>query len=224
MNEAVKILVGSKNSGQTSNGSFASEVRSPVQAAEGPQETKISVSYRLRSKSLATFDTLGYADDHVSGVFDRADDQLDASYLVKLGSDDTDLGLLARCSDKVASRLLDCSAQLKSGRGLEADDTFMSAKEVVAEIFMLRTISEAVGLVSMSALKAFSTNEAVVDTPELPDVIRKAVTRLAAAPFMDFGAACMLSDEIEVASKCSSLPGYNELASELIADAAVSDE
>jgi hypothetical protein len=76
---------------------------------------------------------------------------------------------------------------------------------------MLRDVSEAVGLISLRCLHAVSTN-VIKDTPDIASVMKRALTRLRATPFMEFDTAIEIADEIDIAaSNGATLPGYNEL-------------
>jgi len=76
-----------------------------------------------------------------------------------------------------------------------------------------------VGLIALSCIQASSKVLAVTDAPSALTEIRHALNRLWAAPFMSFMEASNLSDKI--LSFASSLPGYNEVALELIGDSDV---
>jgi hypothetical protein len=152
------------------------------------------------------------------GVTTQSDDRLTASFFKKLNPD-AGYGRISSIIDDVVNRLLDCEELLKSGQNLESDDKFMSVKPLVAELFMHRDVSEAVALLSTTSLQAIAACSAVTDSPKLPETMRRALIRLNAAPFMEYGSACELSDAIEAVSTPFALPGYNEISSELIADA-----
>jgi hypothetical protein len=104
-----------------------------------------------------------------------------------------------------------------------ADDEFVASKKIITELLIYRDISDALGLVVFKCFQAEAAVAAITDAPTLPEMIKHALLRTWAAPFMEFDEACSLVEKIEDAAGSVVTPGYNELAAELIGDATVSD-
>ena len=141
-------------------------------------------------------------------------DVLSAAVLRKLDPD-TELGRFLDVTAEVIQMFNTCTQELSSGRNLAADDKLMAARQLLAELFMLRAISDAVGVIVLAALEATSV-VAIVDAPELPAACVAALNRLWAAPFMDFAEAADLAHSIAVAAKTEGLTAFNALVDELL--------
>ena len=126
------------------------------------------------------------------------------------------------CTDAI-SGLEECEHLLAAAENFAADDKFMSLKPLFTELFILRDVSDAVGLLSLTCLQSASKAVAITDARTLPQIMCRAVTRLWSAPFMQFSEAASLSTEIEQAANSLNLPGYAEVSQELIADAQRTD-
>ena len=142
-------------------------------------------------------------------------DVLSAAVLRKLDPD-TELGRFLDVTAEVIQTFNNCSQELSSNRNLAADDKLMAARQLLAELFMLRAISDAVGVIVLAALEATSRVVAIVDAPELPPACVAALNRLWAAPFMDFAEAADLAHSIEVAAKTEGMTAFNALVDELL--------
>jgi hypothetical protein len=142
-------------------------------------------------------------------------DALSAAVLRKLDPD-TELGRFLDVTAEVIQAFNTCSQELSSGRNLAADDKLMAARQLLAELFMLRAISDAVGVIVLAALEATSRVAAIVDAPEMPAACVAALNRLLAAPFMDFAEAANLAHSIEVAAKTEGMTAFNALVDELL--------
>jgi hypothetical protein len=118
-------------------------------------------------------------------------------------------------------RLSVCKAFLSSDP-IAADDSFIACKPIFTELLMFRDLSDAVGLISLKCLQVAASVKAIVDAPELPAVLERALTRVRATPFMNFEEACMLADEIEGVVHLEPLPGLSETSNELVESAEAS--
>src|SRR5947209_2334013 len=85
-----------------------------------------------RTSNASTGITLDYDHFLLKAVLtvDEATDLLTASYLEKL-EPDSGYGRLSKIINKVSTLLLDCEELLRSNQNLEADDKFMSSKELI---------------------------------------------------------------------------------------------
>jgi hypothetical protein len=144
-----------------------------------------------------------------------SDGYLSASVLRKLDHD-SELGRFVGLIDLVLERCLECQHLMKSGDLLGADDQFIGCKPILTEMFMFRDLSDAVGLIVLKCLQVAASVAVIVDAPELPKVLERALTRVRAAPFMSFQQACSLSDDIEASASLSPLPGFFEVSNALV--------
>lgn len=142
-------------------------------------------------------------------------DFLSAAVLRKLDPE-TELGRFLDVAARAIQAFNTCSQELSSGRNLGADDNLMAARQLLAELFMLRDISDAIGVIVLAALEATSKVVAIVDAPELPAACVTALSRLWAAPFMDFAEAAVLARAIQVAAKTEGMRAFNALVDELL--------
>jgi hypothetical protein len=143
---------------------------------------------------------------------------LNASVIQRLNPEAELSRFLDVCS-KVLTILEKCSELLEVRDALGADDRLMASKPLLTELVMFRDISDSVGLLVLKCFQAVSQVKAISDVPRLPEVLRRALNRLWAAPFMEFDEACDLADEIDAAANPISFPGYVELTNELVSDA-----
>lgn len=128
-----------------------------------------------------------------------------------------------KVSGDLISALSECDNHIQQGAFLAADDVLMNCRPVIQEMFMLRDISEAVGLVSLRCLHAANV-DAITNTPDIASTMMRAITRLRAAPFMKFDIAIELADDIDTAAGTQEvLPGYNELVQLLLDDNVLND-
>ena len=98
-----------------------------------------------------------------------------------------------------------------------ADDQFMAAKSLLTELFMFRSVSDSVGLVTLKCLQAASEVGAVTEARATLDMMIRGLTRIHQAPYLSFDEACSLADALEKAAPGPlRTPGYDELASDLI--------
>jgi hypothetical protein len=136
---------------------------------------------------------------------------------------ETDLSkFLARASDVIRS-MEQIEAGLATRDIIGADDCLLASKEGLSELLMYRDISDGLGLIVLKCFQAVTAIVAVTDAPNLAGVIKHELQRTWAAPFIDFDDACAIADVIEETAGSMVLPGYNELAAELLGDAAVSE-
>jgi hypothetical protein len=122
---------------------------------------------------------------------------------------------------RTIEKIDECIMLLNAKKHFDADDLLMATKPLFAEIYMHREISDSVGLVALACMQKSSNVGAVTDAPRALAEIRHALNRLWAAPFMSFMEASNLSDQIMSADAEAVVPGYNEIALELIGDAEV---
>jgi hypothetical protein len=99
---------------------------------------------------------------------------------------------------------------------LAADDKLMASRQLLAELFMLRELSDAIGVIVLAALETTSKVVAIVDAPDLPVACTNALHRLWAAPFMSFAEAAPLAHAIEVAAKTEGMAAFSALVDELL--------
>lgn len=140
---------------------------------------------------------------------------LSAGVLRKLNVD-SELGRFVGLAQDVLERLSDCKMLWLAGDALGADDQFIACKPILTEMFMFRHLSDSVGLIVLKCFQVAASVRAIVDAPELPSVLERALTRVRSAPFMPFDEACALADEIESSAVLSDVPGFPEVSNELI--------
>jgi hypothetical protein len=128
---------------------------------------------------------------------------------------DTELSRLFSLSQEAINLLDTCVSDLAAGDNFGADDALMDCRRILAEMYVLRDISDAVGLLSLKCLQAAS-QLAVTNAPRVPGVLIRVLSRLRTQPFMSFENASNLVDEIEAAVDVPPTPGYNDLASMLV--------
>lgn len=146
--------------------------------------------------------------------------QLSAATLYR-ADPEGEVSIFLKICTQVLLDLEKVQAIIKLGDNLSADDLFMKTKQLFAELLMYRDISDSVGLVVLRCFQISSKVIAVTDFPELPEALLRALRRTWNAPFLEFGEACDLADNIEIAVSALSVPGYNEAAGALIDDAMV---
>jgi hypothetical protein len=160
-------------------------------------------------------------DEHVIGTdWGAVPDEggtLSARVLQKLDRN-AQLSKFFELAANATSHINECIDLLEQQDNLAADDQFMAGKQIFAELLMFRDISDSVGLVLLRCFQAASQVRAVTDVPTLPRTILRVLNRISTAPFMNFEEACSLADEIEHAAGRLSMPGYNELSEQLIAE------
>jgi hypothetical protein len=133
------------------------------------------------------------------------------------GSDEnTELGRFFIIAADAISVLEDCAELLRTSQNLAADDRLMASKALFAELYILRDVSEAAGLISLKCLQASCKTKAITDAPELIVAMLHALRLLRNAPFMKFDVASELASKIEEAAGPLNLPGFNELSMALI--------
>jgi hypothetical protein len=140
---------------------------------------------------------------------------LSAGVLRKLNID-SELGRFVGLVQDALERLSGCKMLWLAGDALGADDQFIACKPILTEMFMFRDLSDSVGLIVLKCFQVAASVRAIVDAPELPSVMERALTRVRSAPFMPFGEACALADEIESSAVLSEVPGFPELSNELV--------
>lgn len=145
-------------------------------------------------------------------------DQIPAGSLY--GDDDeTELGKFFELTNRAIKLIDEACRYLEDGENFAADDSLMAFKVATSEMFVLREVSDAAGLLSLKCFQAATAIDAVNLNPGLLRVLRSVLGQLWAAPFMPFERAAALSKKIENACNIPALPGYNDLAKALIQEA-----
>ncbi len=119
-------------------------------------------------------------------------------------------------TNDIIQRLNHCDLLLAAGETFAADDEILGIKALFVELYMLRAISEAVGMISLKCLQLLTILIAITDIPEIASKLQFIIRRLRHAPFMSFLEASRLVDEIEASSGKLYLPGYGAFTSELL--------
>jgi hypothetical protein len=99
---------------------------------------------------------------------------------------------------------------------LAADDQFIACKPIFLEMLMFRDLRDTVGLIALKCFQLAGSVKAVTDTPALPSVLERALSRVRMAPFMKFEEACALSDELERVVTLGAVPGFAEISRALV--------
>ena len=148
-------------------------------------------------------------------VVDGSGKVVSAERLYDTGDPDQ-MGRFFKIMTELILKLTECEEYLHQDDYFAADDTLMNCRSNVQQLFMLRDISEAVGLVGLHCVQAIDV-VAISETPNIASALKSAVSRLRAAPFMKFESAMELVDELEQATSARLiLPGYNELVNCLL--------
>ena len=155
------------------------------------------------------------------GVDDFGDGVLLSANVLRKLDVDSDLGRFVGLVHEALERLSACQMLLPND-AIAADDSFLACKPIFSEMLMFRDLSDPVGLIALKCFQVAASIKAIVDAPDLPVVLERALTRVRSAPFMKFEEACNLSDEIESAAHLVPLPGLIESSNELVESAEVS--
>jgi hypothetical protein len=145
---------------------------------------------------------------------------LSANVLRKLDVD-SHLGRFVGLVQEALERLSLCQTLLPTD-AIAADDSFLACKPIFGELLMFRDLSDPVGLIALKCFQVAASIKAIVDAPDLPVVLERALTRVRAAPFMRFEEACYMADEIESVARLVPLPGLIESTNELVESAEAS--
>ncbi len=143
---------------------------------------------------------------------------LNANVLQRLNPD-AELSKFFTLASKAIGQMSACEEALLNKDPLAADDVSMASKITLSELLMYRDLSDAIGLVVFKCFQAASAVKAVTDAPQLPETLKRALQRILASPFMKFEEACDIVAKIEEVASPLNLPGYDELANELIGNA-----
>src|SRR5262249_50755074 len=153
------------------------EVTEPVSLNEFRYHRQLTASTPLPFDTRSPNETEGGGIVATASSGVSSEGHLSAQVFRKLAHD-TELARFFDLTSHAITTLNDCLQELSAGRNLSADDKFMSAKLLFGELFMLREISDPVGLISITSLQAAARVVAVTDAPELPARILIALNRL----------------------------------------------
>ncbi len=150
----------------------------------------------------------------------NADDEgqpqyLTAQVLYKIDPD-TELSRFQDLVSDAIRAMEECTQQMRDDERLAADDSFMSAKQTLSELLMFRDMNDSVGLICLRLFQCASQVIAVTEKPALPETMLRVLQRLWRAPFMNFGEAILLSEQIEAVVNLVEIPGLAALTSELL--------
>jgi hypothetical protein len=148
----------------------------------------------------------------------QAAGMLGTNALLRL-SPDTELSKFTVLTSKAIEQIAKCEEELSQNDPLSADDNLMQCKITLSELLMYRDLSDSIGLVISKCWQAASAVKAVTDAPQLPTALKRTLQRIFSSPFMKFEEACDIVTKIEDVASPLSLPGYDELANELIGSA-----
>jgi len=199
MSEVISLLPYLKRSGGAVANTEMTTVRQPVATAAEPAiSSGTELSWSTHERPTA------------EGV-------LNASVLLRLDPD-AELSRFLTLTREAIDVITSSQERLDAKDNLGADDRLMASKRVLSELLMYRDISDSIGLIVFKCFQAVCAAKAVTDAPRLVEALRHALEEIWAAPYLDFDRACEIVSEIESAGGVLALPGYNELANELIGD------
>jgi hypothetical protein len=144
---------------------------------------------------------------------------LGAATVLRLNSE-TDLSRFLGLAVAGIAQMERVEERLAANDFIGADDEFLASKKTLTELLMYRDISDALGLIVLKCFQAAASVHAITGAKSMPAVIKRALQRIWSAPFMKFETACEIADQIDTLGPFV-LPGYTELAAELLGDAAV---
>lgn len=121
--------------------------------------------------------------------------------------------------DNIILSLDRASEFIADDRPINADNQLIIARTYSAELFMSRVLGDSVGLIALKVIGALHMLDVRDELSSRIMVIKSVLTKLHRAPMLDFSKAMDLSDEIESVFGTIRLPGYEELADDLIAAA-----
>ncbi len=137
---------------------------------------------------------------------------------------DVDLSRFFQVSAEAIAALEECAALLAREENFAADDQLMHFKKATQELYLLRDISDAAGLISLKMLQASNSVKAVTLRPQIVGVCLSALRRLWNEPFMDFNDAIPIADQLEDVMKLPPVPGLLELIAPLLQSNGDSDQ
>ena len=142
---------------------------------------------------------------------------LDIGKLLDRQSNSALAQFIALC-DQTVDALVQCDHLLRRNEQFASDDAFMEIKLQLAELFMFRSLAEAVGLITLTCYEAATATLAITDRPDLPSQLTMALRKIRARPFMSFDEASEICDPIREYSAVGPPAGFNELVRLLLGD------
>lgn len=100
-------------------------------------------------------------------------------------------------AEEVISKLDQCMHNIDDDNLIQADTEFMSARRLLPELFMYRSLSDAVGHVVKEAISACANIDAISELLSLPKEVRWVIESVKQQPFMSFSHALRLTQALE---------------------------